>query len=85
MCSSWCYVIDCLFLAPKTLKAGDFQMQSILLENFRAAVEMMHAILQQVKPSIVGGFKEQVTFALQKNSAFSGIYFNYLFWLENSN
>ena len=76
---------DGLFLAPKTLKAGDFQMQSILLENFRAAVEMMHAILQQVKPSIVGGFKEQVTFALQKNSAFSGIYFNYLFWLENTN
>ena len=49
-----------VFLAPKTLKAGDFQMQSILLENFRAAVEMMHAILHQVKPPAVGGVREQV-------------------------
>ena len=52
-----------IFLAPKTLKAGDFQMQSILLENFRAAVEMLHAILQQVKPSVVGSLREQVHFS----------------------
>lgn len=51
---------DGIFLAPKTLKAGDFQMQSILLENFRAAVEIMHSVLVQSESNVFGSVKEQV-------------------------
>ena len=51
---------DGIFLAPKTLKAGDFQTQSILLENFRAAVEIMHSVLVQSESNVFGSVKEQV-------------------------
>ena len=50
-----------IFLAPKTLKAGDFQMQSVLLENFRAAVEILHAVLSQSESQALGSIKEQVS------------------------